>query len=84
MDYKKKYSKALAMDGSEPVTITKGDFDFLVALDGLIEHKVEIKVQESTVIPHIVVDSGKIKVDTFGKSRQNHSYFLFQRAGRSP
>ena len=34
------------MDGSEPVTITKGDFDFLVALDGLIEHKVEIKVQE--------------------------------------
>ena len=34
------------MDGSEPVTITKGDFDFLVALDGLIEHKVEIKVKE--------------------------------------
>ena len=46
MDYKKKYSNALAMDGSEPVTITKGDFDFLVALDGLIEHKVEIKVKE--------------------------------------
>ena len=46
MDDKKKYSKSLAMDGSEPVTITKGDFDFLVALDRLIEHKVEIKVKE--------------------------------------